>query len=101
MARISGLERKIGSAVLGPIPEARVEDAIADLLRAERALRKRGRVSRNTWLTIAWCYQLKSDFSKALQYAEEAAAQPVLNVFDRLDQHKLEALLSQLRLTGS
>ena len=97
LSRLSSLERRIGSALLGPIPEARVEDALTDLLRAERVYRGRGRVCKNAWLTIAWCYQLKEEPATARAYADEAAAQPVRNVFDRLIQRKLMALLLQLQ----
>ena len=97
LSRLSSLQRSIGSALLGPIPETRVEDALTDLLRAERVYRGRGRVCKNTWLTIAWCLQLKEEPARARAYAEEAAAQPVRNVFDRLNQRKLSALLTQLQ----
>ena len=90
------MERTIGSALLGKIPDATMDDALVDLLRAERAYRARGRLCRETWLTIAWCYQRKGDHAMARQYAQEAAAQPVRTAFDRLDQRKLELLLQQL-----
>ena len=83
--------------MLGPIPETSVDDALTDLMRAERVYRRRGRVCKNTWLTIAWCLQMKEKPEKARAYAEEAAAQPVRNVFDRLNQRKLSTLLSQLQ----
>lgn len=73
-----------------------MDDAIESLQRAERAFRERGRVNRQTWLTMAWCYQKKGDVNNARRYAQEAASQPVRTVFDRIEQQKLEKLLGEL-----
>lgn len=81
---------------MGPIPEASVDDAIADLTLAEQGFRDRGRVYRQTWHNLALCFQLKSELGKARAYATEAASQPMRTVLDRIEQRKIEALLGQL-----
>ena len=73
-----------------------MENALVNLMRAESLFRAQGRVYRQTWLTIAWCFQLKREREKARAYAEEVSAQPMRTEFDQIDQLKLEALLAKL-----
>ena len=83
--------------MFGPIPEGSVDKALDDLQRAERMLRSRGRVCRETWLFLALSLQQKEQYERARVIAQEAADQPVRTVFDRIYKPKLEALLAQLR----
>ena len=95
-ARLTSFERTVGSALVGPMPDVSADDALVDLLLAERVFRARGRMHRTTWLNIALCYNLKSEIGTARKYAAEASAQPVRTVFDRMEQHKIDKLLAQL-----
>jgi hypothetical protein len=97
LTRVSNVERSVASWVFGSIPEGSIDKALDNLQRAEHMFRSRGRVCRETWLYLALSLQQKAQPDRARVIAQEAAAQPLRTVFDRIYQPKLEELLVQLR----